>query len=105
MVTIRFFCFNTVAYASARERLGSELGRFVQGGGAGLLCVNVLHLDAGVNLLEELKIIAVTASVMDENRQELMEIGTDDFLREPFREAGAVAKVRPGSAVTRPAAS
>jgi response regulator RpfG family c-di-GMP phosphodiesterase len=35
----------------------------------------------------EPKIIAVTASAMDENRQELMEIGADDFLSKPFREA------------------
>src|SRR4029079_19655349 len=33
------------------------------------------------------KIIAVTASAMDENRQELIEIGADDFISKPFREA------------------
>ena len=32
------------------------------------------------------KIIAVTASAMDDNRQELMEIGADDFIGKPFRE-------------------
>ena len=32
------------------------------------------------------KIIAVTASAMDDNRQELMEIGADDFVGKPFRE-------------------
>ncbi len=36
---------------------------------------------------KEPKIIAVTASAMDENRQELMEIGADDFIGKPFREA------------------
>ncbi len=33
------------------------------------------------------KIIAVTASAMDDNRQELMEVGADDFIGKPFREA------------------
>ena len=36
------------------------------------------------------KIIAVTASAMDENRQELMEIGADDFISKPFREVRAI---------------
>ncbi len=36
---------------------------------------------------QEPKIIAVTASAMDDNRQELMEIGADDFIGKPFREA------------------
>ncbi len=31
------------------------------------------------------RIIAVTASAMDDNRQELMEIGADDFIGKPFR--------------------
>jgi len=35
---------------------------------------------------KETKIIAVTASAMEENRQELMEIGADDFIGKPFRE-------------------
>jgi DNA-binding response OmpR family regulator len=35
----------------------------------------------------EPKIIAVTASAMDENRKALMEIGADDFISKPFREA------------------
>ena len=46
------------------------------------------------------KIIAVTASAMEENRQGLMSIGADDFISKPFREAelfqkiGALAGVR-----------
>src|SRR6185436_15454903 len=36
---------------------------------------------------KDTKIIAVTASAMDENRQELMEIGADVFISKPFREA------------------
>src|SRR5437588_358221 len=39
------------------------------------------------------KIIAVTASAMDENRQELMEIGADDFISKPFREAELFRKI------------
>ena len=39
------------------------------------------------------KIIAVTASAMDENRQELMEIGADDFIGKPFREAELFQKI------------
>jgi CheY-like chemotaxis protein len=39
------------------------------------------------------KIIAVTASAMDENRQELMEIGADDFISKPFREAEVFQKI------------
>src|ERR1700674_1822905 len=41
----------------------------------------------------DLKIIAVTASAMDENRQELMEIGADDFISKPFREAELFQKI------------
>ena len=41
----------------------------------------------------ELKIIAVTASAMDENRQVLMEIGADDFISKPFREADLFQKI------------
>src|SRR5687767_4531384 len=41
----------------------------------------------------EPKIIAVTASAMDENRQELMEIGADDFIGKPFREAELFQKI------------
>ncbi|MBA3313701.1 MAG: PAS domain S-box protein [Planctomycetaceae bacterium] len=33
------------------------------------------------------KIIAVTASALEENRQELLEIGADDFISKPFRDA------------------
>src|SRR4029079_17812408 len=32
------------------------------------------------------RIIAVTASAMDENRQDLIAIGADDFISKPFRE-------------------
>jgi response regulator RpfG family c-di-GMP phosphodiesterase len=39
------------------------------------------------------KIIAVTASAMDDNRQELMEIGADDFVGKPFREAELFQKI------------
>ena len=39
------------------------------------------------------KIIAVTASAMDENRQELMRIGADDFLSKPFREGELFEKI------------
>jgi PAS domain S-box-containing protein len=42
----------------------------------------------------EPKIIAVTASAMDENRQELMEIGADDFIGKPFREAELFRKIQ-----------
>jgi CheY-like chemotaxis protein len=39
------------------------------------------------------KIIAVTASAMDENRQDLMNIGADDFISKPFREAELFQKI------------
>jgi PAS domain S-box-containing protein len=39
------------------------------------------------------KIIAVTASAMDENRKALMEIGADDFISKPFREAELFQKI------------
>jgi len=42
---------------------------------------------------EDTKIIAVTASAMDENRQELMEIGADDFISKPFREGELFQKI------------
>jgi PAS domain S-box-containing protein len=42
---------------------------------------------------DEPKIIAVTASAMDENRVELMEIGADDFIGKPFREAELFQKI------------
>ena len=42
---------------------------------------------------KEPKIIAVTASAMDENRQELMGIGADDFIGKPFREAELFQKI------------
>ncbi len=42
---------------------------------------------------ESPKIIAVTASAMDDNRQELMEIGADDFIGKPFRELELFQKI------------
>jgi CheY-like chemotaxis protein len=39
------------------------------------------------------KIIAVTASAMDENRQELMDVGADDFISKPFRELELFQKI------------
>ena len=39
------------------------------------------------------KIIAVTASAMDDNRQQLMEIGADDFVGKPFRELELFQKI------------
>jgi CheY-like chemotaxis protein len=42
---------------------------------------------------KEPRIIAVTASAMDDNRQELMEVGADDFLGKPFREAKLFQKI------------
>ena len=42
---------------------------------------------------EDTKIIAVTASAMDDNRQELMEVGADDFIGKPFREAELFQKI------------
>src|SRR6185295_4569834 len=39
------------------------------------------------------KIIAVTASALDENRLDLISIGADDFLSKPFREAELFHKV------------
>ena len=39
------------------------------------------------------KIMAVTASAMDENRQELMAVGADDFLSKPFREVELFQKI------------
>jgi CheY-like chemotaxis protein len=43
---------------------------------------------------KEAKIIAVTASAMDENRQALMNIGADDFIGKPFREAELFRKIQ-----------
>src|SRR5688572_8379922 len=42
---------------------------------------------------KDTKIIAVTASAMEENRQELMEIGADDFISKPFRELELFEKI------------
>ncbi len=39
------------------------------------------------------RIIAVTASAMEDNRQELMEIGADDFIGKPFRDAELFQKI------------
>ena len=41
----------------------------------------------------DIKIIAVTASAMDENRQQLMDIGADDFISKPFREVELFQKI------------
>ncbi len=43
---------------------------------------------------EATRIIAVTASAMDDNRQELMEVGADDFIGKPFRESELFQKMR-----------
>ena len=43
---------------------------------------------------KNLKIIAVTASAMEENRQELIGIGADDFISKPFREAELFQKIQ-----------
>jgi PAS domain S-box-containing protein len=42
---------------------------------------------------KEPKIIAVTASAMDENRHELIAIGADDFISKPFRELDLFQKI------------
>jgi CheY-like chemotaxis protein len=42
---------------------------------------------------KETKIIAVTASALDENRLELIEIGADDFISKPFREGELFEKI------------
>jgi CheY-like chemotaxis protein/anti-sigma regulatory factor (Ser/Thr protein kinase) len=42
---------------------------------------------------EDTKVIAVTASAMDDNRQELMGIGADDFIGKPFRETELFQKI------------
>jgi PAS domain S-box-containing protein len=42
---------------------------------------------------KEPKIIAVTASAMDENRQDLMTIGADDFISKPYREVELFQKI------------
>src|SRR4029077_10672900 len=42
---------------------------------------------------KETKIIAVTASAMDENRQELLGIGADDFIGKPFQEVELFQKI------------
>ena len=41
----------------------------------------------------DLKIIAVTASAMDDNRHDLITIGADDFIGKPFREAELFQKI------------
>jgi PAS domain S-box-containing protein len=43
---------------------------------------------------KEPKIIAVTASALDENRLDLMAIGADDFIGKPFREVELFQKIR-----------
>jgi PAS domain S-box-containing protein len=42
---------------------------------------------------DEPKVIAVTASALDENRQELLAIGADDFISKPFREGELFQKI------------
>ena len=42
---------------------------------------------------QDTRIIAVTASAMDDNRQDLMDIGADDFIGKPFREAELFQKI------------
>lgn len=42
---------------------------------------------------KDIKMIAVTASAMDENRKELMAVGADDFLSKPFRECELFQKI------------
>ncbi len=44
---------------------------------------------------KEVKIIAVTASAMDDNRQELMEVGADDFISKPFRRRSCSRRFTP----------
>ncbi len=43
---------------------------------------------------DSVKIIAVTASAMDENRQQLLEIGANEFIGKPFRETELFQKIR-----------
>ena len=42
---------------------------------------------------KEQKMIAVTASALDENRQELLAVGADDFISKPFREVELFQKI------------
>jgi CheY-like chemotaxis protein len=42
---------------------------------------------------KEPKVIAVTASALSENRQELLAIGADDFISKPFREVELFQKI------------
>ncbi len=42
---------------------------------------------------KELKMIAVTASALEENRQELLSVGADDFISKPFREVELFQKI------------
>ncbi len=43
---------------------------------------------------KSIKIIAVTASAMDENRQQLLAVGADEFISKPFRELELFEKVQ-----------
>ena len=52
--------------------------------------IRLIRKMAGGN---DLKIIVVTASAMDENRQELMRIGADDYISKPFREVELFQKI------------
>ena len=42
---------------------------------------------------EQTKIIALTASAFEENRQQVLDAGCDDFVRKPFREEELFAKI------------
>jgi DNA-binding response OmpR family regulator len=54
----------------------------------------VLRRIRGLERGRETPIIAVTASAFEENRQEALEAGADDFLGKPFREAELFAKLQ-----------
>ena len=56
----------------------------------GLEAVRRIRAMPGGN---EPKIIAVTASAMDENRRELIAIGADDFISKPFRQMDLFQKI------------
>jgi len=57
----------------------------------GLEAIRTIRASAGG---KEPKIIAVTASAMDDNRQELLGNGADDFMGKPFREPELFQKIQ-----------
>ncbi len=57
----------------------------------GLEAIRTIRASTGG---EEPKIIAVTASAMDDNRQELLGNGADDFMGKPFKEAELFQKIQ-----------